>query len=90
VNAPYGSTVQVVISHGPVMATLPNVINLDFTEASARLAAKGFSFSVNGPVHNGEVVVDQTPPGNTVVPLETTTVELTFGPPSAVGGPGPG
>ena len=56
-------------------------------DAVARLQAKGFSFSVSGVVHGGEVVVGQTPAANTSVPLETTTVELTFGPPSAVGHP---
>jgi eukaryotic-like serine/threonine-protein kinase len=85
VAAPYGSTVQIVMSHGPIMATLPNVINQPFSLASDRLTQAGFQFSVHGTVHGDEVVVDQTPEGNQRVPLETTTVELTFGPPSSVG-----
>ena len=40
--------------------------------------------------HGGEVVVDQTPAANASVPLETTTVELTFGPSSEAGRRGPG
>jgi serine/threonine-protein kinase len=80
-QAPYGSTVQVFVSHGPILATVPNVFNLTFADASSRLGQAGFSFSVNGPVHNGEVVVNQTPAAHSRVPLETTTVELTFGPP---------
>jgi beta-lactam-binding protein with PASTA domain len=84
-DAPYNSTVQVFVSHGPILATLPNVTNLTFAQASDRLQQAGFPFTVNGSVRGGEVVVDQTPEGNQKVPLETTTVELTFGPPSEVG-----
>lgn len=82
--APYGSTVQVFVSHGPILVTVPNVKNLTFADASARLAAKGLTFSVQGSVRGGEVVIDQTPAPNARVPLETTTIELTFGPPSSV------
>jgi beta-lactam-binding protein with PASTA domain len=70
------------VSHGPIMVVVPDVTNLTFAQASDRLAAKGLSFSVNGPVHGGEVVVDQTPPGRSRVQLEGTTVVLTFGPQS--------
>ena len=83
--APYGSTVQVFVSHGPILVKVPNVINLTFSDASARLAAKGLTFSVNGSVRGGEVVVSQNPAPDASVPLETTTVQLTFGPPSSVG-----
>jgi eukaryotic-like serine/threonine-protein kinase len=78
--APYGSTVHVFVSHGPILATVPNLLNLTFEDASARLAAVGLSFSVRGSVHGGEVVVEQTPEAKSRVPLETTTVELRFGP----------
>jgi eukaryotic-like serine/threonine-protein kinase len=83
--APYGSTVQVFVSHGPILVKVPNVINASFSDASSRLAAVGLTFSVNGSVRGGEVVVSQTPAPNASAPLETTTVELTFGPPSSVG-----
>jgi serine/threonine-protein kinase len=79
-QAPYNSTVQIFVSHGPIMARVPNVLNLSFADASARLGAKGFQFSVNGPVRGGDVVVRQSPDRNSNVPLETTTIELTFGP----------
>ena len=83
-EAPYGSTVQVFVSHGPILATVPNVINLTFSDASSRLGKAGFQFSVNGSVRNGEVVISQTPDANARVPLETTTIELTFGRPDQV------
>ena len=37
------------------------------------------SCSIDGSVRSGEVVVDQNPPAGERVPLETTTVKLTFG-----------
>ena len=79
--APYGSTVRIALSRGPIMVTVPNVEGLSFGEASARLGAAGLQFSVNGHVRGGDVVVSQTPDPLARVPLETTTVELTFGKP---------
>jgi serine/threonine-protein kinase len=79
-SAPYGSTVQVFISHGPIMVRVPNLLNLSFADASARLGNVGLQFSVHGSVRQGEVVASQTPDPHSRVPLETTTVELTFGP----------
>jgi len=80
--APYGSVVEIIVSHGPIMVVVPDVRNLTFSQASDRLAAKGIQFSVKGTVRAGEVVVDQTPKPRSRVPLEGTTVELTFGPQS--------
>jgi serine/threonine-protein kinase len=79
-QVPYGSTVQVFVSHGPIMVRVPNLLNLSFSDASARLGNVGLQFSVHGSVRQGEVVVSQTPDPHSRVPLETTTVELTFGP----------
>ena len=78
-DAPYGSQVRITLSRGPIMATVPNVEGLSFGAASARLADAGFQFSVTGSVRGGEVVVTQNPAPHKRVPLETTTVELTFG-----------
>jgi beta-lactam-binding protein with PASTA domain/tRNA A-37 threonylcarbamoyl transferase component Bud32 len=80
--APYGSVVEIIVSHGPIMVVVPDVRNLTFSQASDRLAAKGIQFSVKGTVRAGEVVIDQTPKPRSRVPLEGTTVELTFGPQS--------
>jgi beta-lactam-binding protein with PASTA domain len=74
--------VTIVMSHGPIMVVVPDVSNLTFSQASDRLAAKGLSFSVNGPVRGGDVVIGQTPSARSKVPLEGTTVVLTFGPQS--------
>ena len=61
------------------MVTVPDLFGLSFGAASARLADVGLQFSVNGAVRGGDVVISQTPSANSRVPLETTTVELTFG-----------
>ena len=69
------------MSHGPIMVTVPDLTGLSFAEASSKLADVGLSFSVNGHVHGHDVVVDQSPAPERDVPLETTTVTLTFGSP---------
>lgn len=81
-DAPYGSKVRITLSRGPIMTTVPNVEGLSLAEASARLDVAHLEFSVNGTVRGGEVVVSQDPAPRARVPLETTTVELTFGKPS--------
>ena len=52
---------------------------LSLAEAQGRLDAAHLEFTIDGSVRSGEVVVDQNPPAGERVPLETTTVKLTFG-----------
>ncbi|MDQ1510936.1 MAG: eukaryotic-like serine/threonine-protein kinase [Actinomycetota bacterium] len=78
-DAPYGSVVKIQLSHGPIMATVPSLLNLTLAEAQGRLDKAHLEFRVNGSVRGGEVVVKQSPDAGARVPLETTTVELTFG-----------
>jgi serine/threonine-protein kinase len=82
-SAKFGSTVQIKMSAGPIMVTVPDLIGLTFEEAKANVdeVATGLALSVNGSIRGDEVVVDQTPGPRASVPLETTTVELTFGRP---------
>jgi beta-lactam-binding protein with PASTA domain/tRNA A-37 threonylcarbamoyl transferase component Bud32 len=78
-DAPYGSEVRVTVSRGPILTTVPPLKGLTLSEAQGRLDTAHLEFSINGPVRGGDVVVDQTPSAGAKVPLETTTVELTFG-----------
>lgn len=78
-DAPFGSEVTIKLSRGPIMTTVPFLKGLSLAEAQGRLDAAHLEFSINGSVRGGEVVVDQNPAGGRRVPLETTTVELTFG-----------
>ena len=52
---------------------------LTLARGAGRLDKAHLEFKINGPVRGGEVVVAQTPDAGARVPLETTTVELTFG-----------
>jgi beta-lactam-binding protein with PASTA domain/tRNA A-37 threonylcarbamoyl transferase component Bud32 len=76
--APYQSTVQIQLSHGPIMTKVPNLLGLSLNEASAKLGDVGLALDINGHVRDGDVVVAQDPEPNARVPLETTTVHLTF------------
>ena len=78
-DAPFGSVVTITLSRGPIMTTVPPLLGLSLAEAQGRLDAAHLQFKINGSVRGGEVVVDQTPTAGARVPLETTTVELTFG-----------
>jgi beta-lactam-binding protein with PASTA domain len=80
-EAPFGGTVRITLSRGPILTTVPPLLGLTVDEASARLDDANLEFSINGSVRGGEVVVAQNPAPNSRVPLETTTVELTFGRP---------
>jgi serine/threonine-protein kinase len=78
-NAPFGSEVTVTVSRGPIMTTVPALLGLSLAEAQGRLDAAHLEFTIDGSVRSGEVVVDQNPSAGERVPLETTTVKLTFG-----------
>jgi len=78
-DAPFGSVVKIQLSRGPIMTTVPSLLNLTLSEAQGRLDTAHLEFKVDGSVRGGEVVVKQSPAAGARVPLETTTVELTFG-----------
>jgi serine/threonine-protein kinase len=84
-DAAFGSVVKITISRGPILATVPQLLGLSLSEAQGRLDDAHLEFSINGPVRGGDVVVAQTPDPGARVPMETTTVELTFGKQSGPG-----
>jgi serine/threonine-protein kinase len=83
--APYQSLVQIQVSHGPLMVTVPDVRGLTVDEANAKLGNVGLQWDSNGHVKRGDVVVSQDPPAKARVPLDTTTVQLTFDRPGGNG-----
>jgi eukaryotic-like serine/threonine-protein kinase len=79
--AKYGGAVEVVLSHGPILVQVPDLTGDTLSEAQAQINdTHGLGISINGSEHGNDVVVDQTPKPGAMVPLETTTVTLTFGP----------
>ncbi len=78
-DAPYGSTVGVVVSKGPDYVTVPDVRFETFTQAKADLVAHGLT---NGALHrfnsDSSVVVSQDPQGGRLV--RGSSVDLTFNP----------
>jgi serine/threonine-protein kinase len=78
----YNSVVELVFSSGPILVRVPDLTDLTLAEAQLVINdTHGLGISINGSEHGNDVVVDQTPRPNSMVPLETTTVTLTFGPP---------
>jgi eukaryotic-like serine/threonine-protein kinase len=77
-DAPYQSTVTIRLSHGPVMVKVPNVLGLRVSEADTALSAKGLQWDAKGHVPPNAIVIAQDPAPRKIVPLETTTVMLTF------------
>ena len=80
-DAAFGSEVTITLSRGPILTTVPPLKGLTLSEAQGRLDNAHLEFSINGSVRGNQVVVDQTPAAGSRVPLETTTVVLTFGKP---------
>jgi len=60
------------------MVTVPDVTGLTVADANAKLGAVGLQWDSNGHIRPGDVVTNQDPKANSKVPLETTTVHLTF------------
>jgi serine/threonine-protein kinase len=77
-DAPYQSTITIRLSHGPVMVKVPNVLGLSVPEADAALSAVGLQWDADGHVPPNAIVIGQDPEPRENVPLETTTVMLTF------------
>jgi serine/threonine-protein kinase len=78
-DAEFGGEVLVTISKGPILTTVPRLFGMTLSEAQDALDKAHLEFSIDGSVGGGEVVVEQNPPPDARVPLETTTVELRFG-----------
>ena len=78
-EAPRKSTVQITISTGPELTTVPDVIGLDASDARAQLQDAGFRTrtiftDVTDPAEDG-VVQDQNPAGDSQArPNSTVTI----------------
>ena len=79
---PYGSQVEIFVSHGPILVTVPDLTDMTLAEAQDAIRQTGgLGISISGSEHPGDIVVDQNPKPLASVPLETTTVTLFFGHP---------
>jgi serine/threonine-protein kinase len=76
--APYQSTVKVRVSHGPIMVEVPNVLGLPVSEADSRLSEVGLQWDADGRIPPNAIVIAQDPEPEQRVPLNSTTVMLTF------------
>jgi serine/threonine-protein kinase len=77
-EAPYESTVTIRMSHGPIMTRVPNVLGLRPAEADERLSEVGLQWDADGSIPPNAIVIAQDPEPGDRVPLNTTTVVLTF------------
>jgi serine/threonine-protein kinase len=76
--APYESQVTVRISHGPIMVRVPNVLGLTPGDADEQLSEIGLQWDADGRIPPNAIVIAQDPEPGENVPLNSTTVELTF------------
>ncbi len=77
-NQPYGSTITLQVSQGPVQVTVPNVVGQARDDAVAALEAVGLTVDVTQ--FFGDTVLRQTPgAGEVVDPGTSVTILVTFG-----------
>lgn len=77
-NQPYGATVTLQVSEGPVQVTVPNVVGQSKDAATAALQAAGLTVDVTQ--FFGDTVLRQTPGAGSVVdPGTSVTILVTFG-----------
>jgi eukaryotic-like serine/threonine-protein kinase len=74
VNVPRGSTISVVVSLGPPLVEVPNVVDMPVDEAIAELEKAGFDTEVYEPFGISPLnrVASQDPEGGTKAPLGST------------------
>jgi serine/threonine-protein kinase len=79
-----GATVRINVSRGPKPVGVPSVIGLFYDQAAAQLQAAGFAVRRAPDVDSDQpqnVVVDQSPPGNSTAPNgSTVTLTVSKGP----------
>ncbi len=77
VEAAFGSEITVIVSLGPELIVVPNVVGDAIEDASAELEGAGFAVEVAGPYQPGAPVATQSPAGgNEVERGSTITVSL--------------
>jgi PASTA domain len=85
-----GSRVYVVVSSGPQLVQLPNVIDRSYQDAAAALSAfKIDRVEVPSASASGQVVAQQPAAGALVRPGSTVTVNVSAGSPAAAAAPTP-
>jgi serine/threonine-protein kinase len=74
VNVPRGSTISVVVSLGPPLVEVPNVVDMPVDQAIAELEQAGFDTEVYEPFGISPLnrVASQDPEGGTKAPLGST------------------
>jgi eukaryotic-like serine/threonine-protein kinase len=72
VEAPYDSTVGVLVSKGPDLVKVPNVFNLTVTDAADYLASFGFQTAVGGSFKPKDRVGSQHPVAGAEAPRNST------------------
>jgi serine/threonine-protein kinase len=79
-----GTTVRINVSRGPKPVGIPSVVGLFYDQAAAQLQAAGFAVRRAPDVESDQpqnVVVDQSPPGNSTAPNgSTVTLTVSRGP----------
>jgi serine/threonine-protein kinase len=79
-----GSTVKLVVSSGPEMVTVPNVVTQDQATATANLRAKGFEVDVvpviSSPANVGKVVAQFPIGGTSAQKGSVVTIQVGQGP----------
>lgn len=74
---PYGSRVTVVVSKGPDLVPVPNLINLSFDQATAAAQRQGLSITVQGRVTPNQLVSGQQPAPRTKI-ARGSDITVTF------------
>ncbi|MGE5762441.1 MAG: PASTA domain-containing protein, partial [Mycobacterium leprae] len=73
-----GTTVRLVVSKGPPLFAVPNVVDLKTREAKARLKAAGFDPKVEDFPGGPNRILNQSPPAGSMQPRGTTIVIYAF------------
>jgi len=85
-HAPYGATVYIALSKGPVPKTIPNVQGDTYAQAAAALQQLGLnpteSSAASATTPSGQVDHTDPPIGSQVPPGSTVTVFVSTGPPT--------
>jgi eukaryotic-like serine/threonine-protein kinase len=83
-SVPKGSKVRVNVESGPAMATVPSVVGLSISEATARLNAAGFNANpkyVDSTALKDQVISQNPTPGSSEPKGTSVTVNVSNGPP---------
>jgi serine/threonine-protein kinase len=83
-SVPKGSTIRVNVWSGPVHATVPSVVGLSISDATARLNSYGFNANpkyVDSTAPKDQVVQQNPTPGSSEPKGSSVTIQVSNGPP---------